>query len=247
MGFLDSVFSSKSKKKRFFEFPTKIDLHSHLIPGIDDGVQSLDESIELIQRFIEMGYTKIITTPHIMSDFYKNTPEVIKKGLEDVKAELKKRELNIEIEAAAEYYVDEKFMEKIGKEELLTFGDNYILIESNTINYSDIIRNAVWELNLAGYKPVYAHPERYTYYWKNFNAIHRIKDMGILFQINLPSLAGFYNQTVQKFTEKLIENNMVEFIGSDAHEMRYLESLNNARKNKAMEKLASANLLNDTL
>lgn len=246
MSIIKSLFNSIGNKKKF-DLPVKTDIHSHLVPGIDDGVQTLEESINLISTFVKMGYKKLITTPHIMSDYYKNTPEIIRTGLETVKSELKKNNINIPIEAASEYYVDEKFIKKIGEEELLTFGDNYILIESNTINYSDIIRNAIWELNLAGYKPVYAHPERYTYFWKSYQSLTQIKDMGVLFQINIPSLAGFYNPQVQKFAEKLVDDKLVDFIGSDAHENRYLESLDNARFSKYMEKLAGLDLLNDKI
>jgi len=182
-----------------------------------------------------------------MSDYFKNTPEIILNGLRDVKKELELRNIEIEIEAAAEYYVDENFIGRIEKNELLTFGDKYVLIESNAYNYSPIIRDAIWELNLNGFKPVYAHPERYSYHWKNFESFSKIKDMGVYFQINLPSLANHYSPTVKKTAELLIKENMVEFIGSDAHEMKYLRSLSDVRFYPIMEQIVKLELLNDTL
>ena len=123
---------SKLRKKELdpIDFSVlKTDMHSHLIPSIDDGSQSLKESIDLIQSLKELGFSKIITTPHTMSDGYKNTPEIILNGLEDVKVELENLKMNIPVYAASEYYVDFEFQESIKESNLLTFGAKYILIE----------------------------------------------------------------------------------------------------------------------
>ena len=117
----------------------KVDMHSHLIPGIDDGSKTMEESIELIRAFKEFGYKKIITTPHIMSDYYKNTPEIINDGLAKLRLELGKQKIEMEINAAAEYYLDFDFSDKIHTEKLLTFGKNYLLIEVSYLNEPDNI------------------------------------------------------------------------------------------------------------
>jgi len=142
----------------------EVDMHSHLIPGIDDGSKSMEESLELIKRLSSYGLQKIITTPHVMSEYYKNTPEIISMGLEDLRKAVKAEGISIEIEAAAEYYIDEILLEKIkdGKS-LLTFGEKYILVETGFINKPQMLLETMFQLEMSGYKPILAHPERYQY------------------------------------------------------------------------------------
>jgi protein-tyrosine phosphatase len=229
--------------------PSVLDIHSHLIPGIDDGAQSMEESVNLVIELKRLGYKKAITTPHIMTDVFNNTREIILSGLQDLKDELKKRNIDFELEAAAEYYVDEFFIEKIGKEKLLTFGKNYILIETGFLSSTRSLKEAIFELKVNGYEPVFAHPERYSYLWGvNAKENYRVyKDMELLFQINLISLGGFYSPQAKKMTELLINENMVEFIGTDIHEQRYINAIELTLKSKYIEKLFKSNLLNDSL
>ncbi len=128
MGFFNKLFSSKPETPIDLSL-LKMDMHSHFIPGIDDGVKSIEESLSLIRAMKEMGYQKLITTPHIQAEFFKNTPQIIKKGLDELKIALKLANIDIEIEAAAEYLIDEGFEEKLENHELLYFGDKYILVE----------------------------------------------------------------------------------------------------------------------
>jgi protein-tyrosine phosphatase len=166
----------------------KVDMHSHLIPGIDDGSKTMDESIELIRAFKEFGYKKIITTPHIMSDYYKNTPEIINDGLAKLRLELGKQKIEMEINAAAEYYLDFDFNDKIHAEKLLTFGKNYLLIEVSYLNEPDNIDAIIFELQTSGYNIILAHPERYPFWYNNPKRYETLKDKDVLFQININSL-----------------------------------------------------------
>src|SRR5688500_18506007 len=129
MGLFKKIFGSQAKLTEVDLATVKTDMHSHLIPGIDDGSKSMEDTLNMLRKFNELGYQKVITTPHVMSDFYKNTPEIILGGLAHVRSAIKAENLPIEIEAAAEYYLDFKFDELIKKKELLTFGDNYVLFE----------------------------------------------------------------------------------------------------------------------
>jgi tyrosine-protein phosphatase YwqE len=197
-----------------------------LIPDIDDGVKTLEESISIIKNLKELGYQKLITTPHIMSHRFPNTKETILSGLEKVKIELKKQNIDIIIEAAAEYYYDEYFIELIRKKDLLTFGDNHILFELSYTANPFGLEQVVYELLNYGYKPILAHPERYTYYSQSLEKYHNLKDLGLLFQINLNSLNKFYGKNPKIAAEYLVENSLVDFVGSDIHSMRYFDSLN---------------------
>lgn len=224
---LSKLFKSLSKKQNLpLNYFYTTDIHSHLIPDIDDGVKTLEESISIIKNLKELGYQKLITTPHIMSHRFPNTKETILSGLEKVKIELKKQNIDIIIEAAAEYYYDEYFIELIRKKDLLTFGDNHILFELSYTANPFGLEQVVYELLNYGYKPILAHPERYTYYSQSLEKYHNLKDLGLLFQINLNSLNKFYGKNPKIAAEYLVENSLVDFVGSDIHSMRYFDSLN---------------------
>ncbi len=222
---LSKLFKSFAKKDFNLENFYTTDLHSHLIPAIDDGVKSLDESIEIIKNMKALGYKKIITTPHIMSHRFPNGKDNILANCELIKDELLKQNINIEFEAAAEYYFDEYFIEKIREKDLLTFGDNYVLFELSYTSTPFGLEQIVFELLQNGYKPILAHPERYTYYSSSLEKYHALKDLGLFFQINLNSLHKFYGAKPKLAAEYLVNNSLVDFIGSDIHSMRYFDSL----------------------
>ena len=226
----------------------QVDFHSHLIPGIDDGAKEMEESIAMIRRFKELGYKKVITTPHVMSDFYRNTPEIILKGLEEVKNELNKQKIEIEIEAAAEYYLDEFFNKKIQERTLLTFGEQYVLFELPFLSEPPNLASAIFELQTNGYQPILAHPERYGFWYNNFDNYHELKEKGVHLQLNILSLIGHYSPETQKIAERLIDENLISFLGSDCHHEGHLNLMEVARTKKYLHRLLdSGKLLNATL
>jgi protein-tyrosine phosphatase len=245
---LFKYFSKTNTEDREIE-PVLVDMHSHLLPGLDDGSESLKDSIILIKEFIAMGYKKLICTPHIMGDFYKNTPEIIFEKLEELRNEVKKEGIEIQLEAAAEYYLDEWFMDRLdNKKNLLAFGGGeYLLFETSYINSSAYLNEALFKIKSLGLKPVLAHPERYTYLYENFNKFVEIYEKEVFFQININSLCGYYSKASQIFAQKLIENNMVTFIGSDCHGIRHIEALKKSRATKQYRKLLQSPLLNNSL
>ncbi|MBC7451172.1 MAG: capsular biosynthesis protein [Cytophagales bacterium] len=245
MSIFQTLFGSKPVAAPDF---LKVDMHSHLLPGIDDGSKTMEESIELIRTFSELGYRKLITTPHIMGDFFKNSKENILPLLEEVRAQIKLHNIPIELEAAAEYYLDEWFIEKLEKNEpLLTFGDNYVLFETSYINESTQLHQTIFLMRSAGYIPVLAHPERYVYLYDSFDEFKKIFEMDVLFQLNLNSLSGYYSKSAKIFSEKLIDQNMVHFVGSDCHGKRHLEALKRAMNTKHFRKLQYIQILNNSL
>lgn len=245
MSFIQNIFT-KGKAKPLFGIHTE--LHSHLLEGIDDGVKTIDEAIFIIAEFEKMGISKIITTPHIMLDYYKNTPEIIANKLSELKIALKNQSINIQIEAAAEYYLDEGLMAKLEKEEpLLTFGDKYLLFEMSYINQSAYLTSAVFALKSQGYKPILAHPERYPYLYAGIEKFIELYELGVLFQLNINSLGGYYEKQAQKFAQKLIDLKMVDFIGSDCHGIRHLDALKKTIGTEYYKKVLGLDLLNDSL
>ncbi len=223
-----SFFKKKNKPADLKELtPLYADMHSHVLPGLDDGSPDIETSIELVKGLSDLGYKKLICTPHIMGDFYKNTPETILGAANQLKSALVEEKIDINIEIAAEYYLDEFFFEKIDRqEELLTFGDNYILFETSFMNPSTLLENAVFLLKSSGYKPILAHPERYVYLYGKYAKLKEMKEKGLLLQININSLTGYYSKEAKKTAEKLIDDKLVSFVGTDCHHARHIEKLN---------------------
>lgn len=230
MGFLSNIFGKKKVALLAADLSVLgVDVHSHLIPGIDDGAQTIEDSIELLQSFIQLGYKKVITTPHVMSDFYKNTPEIILSGLEKVRAAIKEHGLNIEIDAAAEYNLDADFEPLVQQKNLLTFGENYVLFELPFFQEPPMLNDIIWKLKSQGYQPVLAHAERYTFWHKSFDKIEEIRDRGVAIQLNINSLTGHYGPEVKKVGEWMVDQQLVDLVGSDCHNMNHIGLLNQAR------------------
>tara|TARA_B100000959_G_scaffold131580_1_gene137938 strand:- start:401 stop:1141 length:741 start_codon:yes stop_codon:yes gene_type:complete len=242
-------FSKKKKEQNLepLDFSAlKTDIHSHLIPGIDDGSPDMETTVSLIKKVQKLGFTKLITTPHVMSDCFQNSSETILNGLADVRTELKTQNINMEIDAAAEYYIDYDFEQKIGKEKFLTFGDNYLLVELSFMEAPQNFYNIIFKLQLEGYKVVLAHPERYNYYqMKDYDDL---VSRGVLLQINWLSLIGYYSPQIKSKTEDLIAKEIVSFVGTDCHNMNHAELYKECQVNKAWHDLNnSGKLLNSTL
>jgi tyrosine-protein phosphatase YwqE len=236
------------RKKNFEGLLSTTDLHSHLLPGIDDGVQTIQESLEVIKGFINLGYKKLITTPHIMYDFYKNDHNIINTKLTEVREALITESLDIELDAAAEYYLDEYFLDLINSDyKLLTFGNDYLLFELSFMSKPMILKEAIFNMQTKGYKPVLAHAERYLYYHQSIKELEEMHNAGVLLQLNLLSLSGFYSKEVKKMAINLIKSNMISFIGSDCHNAKQLVSLSETLKSADMNPLETINLLNNNI
>ncbi len=248
MSFITNIFHSNSKPKiKNFEL-IGTDIHSHLVPNIDDGSDSLEASVEMIKEMRNLGYKKLITTPHIMVDYYQNTPEIINKGFDQLKQRLADEQIDIEISAAAEYHIDCFILKKVAHENVLTLKDKYLLFELSYFNKPTELENILFELQVARFKLILAHPERYSYFHHNFVEYQKLKDRGILFQMNINSLAGLYAKESKIMAEKLIKEGMIELIGSDIHRIDQVQLLRQALQNKYLiELIESGKLLNDKL
>jgi len=226
----------------------QVDIHSHLLPGLDDGVQSYEESEDIILHFQKLGYRKLITSPHVMSDTYKNTAEKITARLAKLKTYLKSQEIDVEIEAAAEYYLDEQVFKMIENDEkMLTFGKKLLLFETNFLNEPFNMKEFIFLATTKGYKPVLAHPERYLYLQNNLDKAKDLLDRGVLFQVNISSITGFYSKIVQTTANKLIDRGWVHLLGSDCHHLQHARLVEEAQQLKYFQKAISLPLLNNSL
>ena len=224
----------------------KTDIHSHFIPGIDDGSPDMETTINLIKEMQKLGFSKVITTPHVMSDFYKNSSETILQGLAAVRSQLKVQNINMEIDAAAEYYIDYDFEQKIGNEKFLTFGTNYILVELSFVEAPKNLFDIIFKLQLENYKVVLAHPERYHYF--QMKDYEELVNRGVLLQINWLSLIGYYSPQIQNKIQDLIAQNRISFLGTDCHNVHHAALYEKCQTKKAWHDLHnSGKLLNSTL
>ena len=225
-----------------------VDVHSHLIPGIDDGVSSMEESLEILRSMSKMGYQKAITTPHVMSDFYPNTTEDIRKRVKQLRVEVDAAGIDMEVDAAAEYYLDEHLMQMLEeKKELLTFGDQYLLFETSFLNEPAYLREGIFQIISNGMKPVLAHPERYIYVQNRPEMLKDLRDRGLLLQINTISLSGYYSKGARKLAELLIDEKAVSFLGTDCHSKKHLETMRETVDQKYFHRALQLNLLNNFL
>jgi len=211
------------------------DIHNHILPGIDDGAQNVEDSIELIEQFNEIGITNFIATPHIMNDYYPNTPETIGKALDLLNIEKNKRDSlkNTEIRFAAEYMMDQSFLQLLENTKLLTLRDKMVLVEMSYFQAPINLNDILFKLQTSGYKPVLAHPERYAFYHqKDLSKYEELKNRGCLFQLNTLSLTPHYGSNMQKIAYKLLEAGMIDFIGSDTHRIQHLEKMKNIQLGK---------------
>jgi protein-tyrosine phosphatase len=226
-----------------------VDMHSHLLPALDDGLKTMEDTIQFIRQLHLLGYQKLICTPHILTDLYPNSPATILPRLEEVRNALKEQNIPVQIEAAAEYMVDMDFEDHIRNgDQLLTIGGKNILIEMSYIAPSPNMEQVIFELNMKGLKPIIAHPERYQFYHNNFEKYQRFIDLGAVLQVNLLSLLGYYGKNVKAVAEILIKQKMIQFAGTDMHHTNHLNALLElASKKDFYNLIAEADLLNKTL
>lgn len=242
------VFFKKKKQPTINLFDENfVDIHSHLLPGIDDGAKDLDNSIDLIEKMSSFGIRNFITTPHVLGDVYPNSTETINAKLQEVKTALANRNLNdISLHAAAEYMMDEQFSIRLENNDILTLKDNYILVEMSFFSAPMNLYDILFEIQLKSYKPILAHPERYLFYHSDFENYYKLKKAGCLFQLNLLSLTEQYGKEVKKTSEKLLKLGLYDFVGTDTHHfnhLKLLESISNIKTKNKLEKLLKNNEL----
>ena len=245
MSFITRV--KKSLGKKLDATHPGLDLHSHLLPGIDDGVNTIEESLEIIKAYEDAGFKKLITTPHIMSDYFPNTPDIINTKRQTVIDACASNALSIKVETAAEYYIDDHFLRLIKSgSKLLTVGEKYVLVETSFQDKPLFLEEVIFELQSHGYSPILAHPERYNYLMRDEKLVEKLKNAGVYFQMNIISLGGFYSREVRKFSEQLIDQQLIDFVGSDCHSMRHFNAMMaTIEKSKYWRKLMALPLKND--
>lgn len=234
MNFLKRLFGSQPLP----DMPLKWDMHNHILFGIDDGSKSIEQSLNMARHYIDLGYERIIATPHIMSDYYPNTRGIIWEKKTALEAALHDNHIKLGIDFAAEYYMDEVFFELIkSKGDVLTFHGNHVLVETSFMNKPVFFRQLLFDIKTAGYMPVLAHPERYIYFHDNYADAESVLESGVKFQINLLSLVNYYSPLAKKFAQWLIKNGHYHFLGTDAHTIDQMNLLKNVFSSKLFSQI----------
>lgn len=231
-------FNRSRSSRQTIDFQLKTDMHSHLIPGIDDGAPDMETSLGLIRGLSNLGYTKLITTPHIMWDMYKNTREDILTRLDELRTAVKEEGLNVEIHAAAEYFLDDYVQDLVhNNQPLLTISDKMVLTEFSMALPPMHLKDILFSLQMQGYLPVIAHPERYLYLQNQKDFYEELRTIGCLFQINILSLGNYYGKAAHELALYLIKKGYYELLGTDLHHPRHLEALHQPAIESAIKKL----------
>ena len=241
-------FFKKRKKEKKRGPKLRVDLHSHLIPGIDDGSQSIEESLALLQGLEALGYEKLIITPHIMSDSYPNSAKTILYGLDRLRKEAKNNGIALMLDAAAEYYLDEHFFDEMRSNDIMAIANRYVLFESSYISKPLQIEEMIFAIGEAGYEPMMAHPERYRYVKNPEKEYRRFKELGVKFQVNINSFGGHYGKQAETLANFLNEAGMIDFLGSDVHHRKQVDTLSELFYSDVYHTIFKNNTIkNDTL
>ena len=217
-------FSFFFKKKKQNLFKGLIDFHNHLLPGIDDGSKSIEQSLEMLNIYNELGIEKLIATPHVFKDLYPNTPKTIKKSYDSLIPSLIDKETKV-LGYGAEYMVDEFFLKELNKKnELLTCFENHVLIEIPFFGQLKMLEEALFKLQNMGYTPILAHAERYIAI-ESLKKIRELKARGAKMQLNALSLIGFYGKEVKEKSFKFLRSQLYDFVSTDAHSPYQLKKL----------------------
>ncbi len=230
------MFSFFEKKTYLIDYlHGLVDIHNHILPGIDDGAKTVEESIGLIKGFSEFGVNNFVFTPHIMHHYYPNTEKTIKASFETLKKELTAKNLDdINVAYAAEHMIDENFENLLEQNAVIPMANEYLLIEMSYLQPFLNFDEAIEKIMQKSLLPILAHPERYGYYHQNPNIYRDLKSKGILFQLNLLSLKGYYGGEIQKISHKLLKEGLIDFVSSDVHNYRQLQALKETKVSKSV-------------
>ena len=217
-----NFFSKKTPEKLWFA----TDIHCHIIPGIDDGSPSAEKSVELVENMQAWGIERIFASPHVTQGSFPNTPETIAAARKKLQDALDAKGNPLQLDNSAEYRLDDLFAEQRDKGILLTLPGNRLLVENSFIQEPMGFDNLLFELQVSGFRPILVHPERYYYYYSDPDRYRAIHNAGVEFQNNPLSLSGYYGKDEKRIAEKLIDMGLVDYVGTDLHGRRHVDSIN---------------------
>lgn len=242
-----NLFSRRRERLPLF-FTT--DVHCHVIPGVDHGSPDPATSIELLKRMSSWGLRRIVGTPHVTEDVFVNNPDTLVPAAASLRAAVEKANMDMEIVQSAEYRIDNLFRSQIESGQLCPFPGGYILVENSFVQEPWGLEELLFDLKIKGLRPILAHPERYLYYHSRPERYKALHSAGTLFQVNLLSLAGYHGKDEKKMAERLIEEGMADFIGTDLHHHRHADFIEDylvTKDYRRHSEILTGRILNDSL
>ena len=212
------------------------DFHNHILPGIDDGAKNLEDSMNMLEEFQKLGIKNIIASPHVIGEYYPNTPETIKEAFNSLKTVINSDYVK---GYSAEYMMDQYFVKIIEDHKVIPLHKNKVLVEMSYFQAPINLNEILFKLQNNSFSPILAHPERYAYlHRKDLSGYKDLKTRGCNFQLNMLSLSDHYGIGIQKTAYRLLEENMIDFISSDAHKIEHLQKISKLKvQKKFSEKL----------
>lgn len=232
-----NMFNFLHKKRENVALFYNTDVHCHILPGVDHGSQSIEQSLLMLEEEIKMGINRVICTSHVTADTFENTPESLTNAFNILSQAVKEEKLDIELHVSAEYRIDEYWDKLYQEGNIIAMPGNYILMENSFQQELLQLDELFFNLMLKGYKPILAHPERYGYYSHRHNRYQTIHNAGVKFQVNLLSLANYFGQGARDNAMWLIKNGMVDMLGTDMHNVEHARIIQDYLRSKEWKKL----------
>ncbi|MBQ9219015.1 MAG: hypothetical protein IJ613_06535 [Muribaculaceae bacterium] len=245
------MFNIFHRNKQDTQLFFSTDVHSHILPGVDHGAQTVEDSLEMLRAERRMGIARVVLTSHVTAETFENTPDTLRPAFETLKQAVAQTEdlCHMKLFLSAEYRMDEFWNKQYALDNQIAMPGNYILMENSFHQELLGLDDLLFDLKVKGYKPILAHPERYSYYAMRKQRLEQLHTTGVKFQVNLLSLAGYFGQHCRETALWLVKNGMVDMLGTDMHGMdhaRVIQDFINTKewRNKLVPQL-QPHIIND--
>jgi tyrosine-protein phosphatase YwqE len=242
------MFGIFHKNKEDVKLFCHTDVHCHILPGVDHGSQNVEMSLQMLEAEMDMGIDRVICTSHVTAETFENTVESLTGAGKALQQAIDAAGFDIKIYVSAEYRLDEYWNKEYSAGHILAMPGNYILLENSFQQELLELDDTMFDLQVKGYKPILAHPERYGYYGHRHSRYEQLHNAGVKFQINILSLAGYFGTGARDNALWLIENNFVDMLGTDMHNLDHAQIIKKYLQTKEWRKLSErleGHILND--
>ncbi len=234
MGLLDIFRNKKEQVKLFYN----TDIHCHILPGVDHGSRSIEDSLDMLQAEMEMGVNRVILTSHVTAVTFENTRESLMDAFLKLQDAVTDAGLDIQLFLSAEYRMDEYFDKEYAADHLIPMPGNHILLENSFQQELMNLDDLLFDMQVKGYKTILAHPERYPYYSRRRKRYEQLHNAGAKFQVNILSFTGYFGEEARESALWFVRDGMIDYLGSDMHNVKHAHIIMDYIKSKEWRKLA---------
>ncbi len=235
MSILTRIFGSKKEQVKLFY---NTDIHCHILPGVDHGSRSIEQSLDMLRAEQEMGISRVILTSHVTAVTFENTRETLMDAFLKLKDAVTDAGLEMDLYLSAEYRMDEYFDKEYAADHLIPMPGNHILLENSFQQELMNLNDLLFDMQVKGYKTILAHPERYTYYSRRRKRYEELHNAGARFQINILSFTGYFGEEARESALWFAKNGMIDYLGSDMHNVKHAHIIMDYLNSKEWKKLS---------